>query len=332
MDLALAIAQGFHNAPRLYGDKTVRKPTRISGIQSGLRAAGEEFVYGVYDGWTGLVLHPYHGAKNEGPLGLVKGVGKGIGGFVLKDLAAILGPFGYTMKGIHKEIQKGRQPTHFLRKARIIQGQKDLKALVTGNKDGSGGGRRGGHESEQEVVESVIHAWGVIEEVRHDLQSLQQRKGFLGGRVALYKERRYWREHGAFENVTQAEKALEAKRQGKSFDEVFATQMKELKRAQGPRKSTMTRAQRKGLAGREKAEKMKEKKKKKAKGTGMDGAGAERRASGVVADEGTGTAVVDLAAGGRGGSGNGVVVNGSAEKNAVPAVNGQAAEGRRLSL
>ena len=255
MDLALAIAQGFHNAPRLYGDKTVRKPTRISGIQSGLRAAGEEFVYGIYDGWTGLVLQPYHGAKDEGPLGLVKGVGKGLGGFVLKDLAAILGPFGYTMKGIHKEIQKGRQPTNFIRKARIIQGQKDLRALVTGNKEGIGGGRRGGVETEQEVVESVVHAWQVIEEVRHDLQSLQQRKGFLRGRVALYKERRYWRDHGAFENVTQAERALEAKRQGRSFDEVFATQMEELRKAQGPRKSTMTRAQRKGLAGKERKEK-----------------------------------------------------------------------------
>lgn len=324
MDLALAIAQGFHNAPRLYGDKTVRKPTRISGIQSGLRAAGEEFVYGVYDGWTGLILHPYHGAKEAGPLGLVKGVGKGLGGFVLKDLAAILGPFGYTMKGIHKEIQKGRQPTNFLRKARIIQGQKDLKALVAGDEEGSGGGKRGGNEDEKEVVESVIHAWRVIEEVRHDLQSLQQRKGFLGGRVALYKERRYWREHGAFENVTQAEKALEAKRQGKSFDEVFATQMMELKKAQGPRKSTMTRAQRKGLAGKEKAEKEKAKM--------GDGSG---RASGVFANERTGTEVADKAAADLPDRVNGVptggMLNGRTGKNAVLAVNGQAPEGRRLS-
>lgn len=329
MDIALAISQGFHNAPRLYGDKTVRKPTRVSGFHSGLRAAGEEFAYGIYDGWTGLVLQPYHGAQEEGPLGLVKGVGKGIGGFVLKDLAAIVGPFGYTMKGIHKEIQKGRQPTHFIRKARIIQGQKDLKALATGSKEGSGGGKRGGNETEQEVMESVIHAWCVIQEVRRDLQSLQQQKGFVAGRLALYKERRYWREHGAFENVTQAEKALEAKRQGRSFDEVFATQMQELKKAQGPRKSTMTRAQRKGLAGKEKAEKERRKK----KGKKDDGSG---RASGVFADEGTGTAVADKAAGDRLDHANGVpaggMSNGSADKNAVPSANGHAKEGRRLSV
>lgn len=85
MDLSLAVAQGFHNAPRLYGDTTgthscifllilwsvltiqclprnnilisltVRTTTRISGFHSGLRAAGEEFVFGIYDGVTGLV-------------------------------------------------------------------------------------------------------------------------------------------------------------------------------------------------------------------------------------------------------------------------------------
>lgn len=47
VDLAMALAQGFHNAPRLYGDDTVRKPVRITGCHSGLRAAWSEFVYEV---------------------------------------------------------------------------------------------------------------------------------------------------------------------------------------------------------------------------------------------------------------------------------------------
>ena len=33
----------------------MRTSTRISGFHSGLRAAGEEFVFGIYDGVTGLV-------------------------------------------------------------------------------------------------------------------------------------------------------------------------------------------------------------------------------------------------------------------------------------
>jgi hypothetical protein len=40
MDFTLALAKGFHNAPKLYGD-TVRPAERITGLQSGLRAAGK---------------------------------------------------------------------------------------------------------------------------------------------------------------------------------------------------------------------------------------------------------------------------------------------------
>ena len=139
MDLALAIAQGFHNAPRLYGDTTVRTPTRISGIQSGLRAAGKEFTFGIYDGVSGLFLQPYHGAKEGGPLGFVQGLGKGFGGFVLKDIAAVIGPIGYTLKGVHKELVKGKNLTTFIRRARMTQGEDDLKALNEGEKKLVGG-------------------------------------------------------------------------------------------------------------------------------------------------------------------------------------------------
>lgn len=223
MDLALALAQGFHNAPRLYGDTTVRKPIRISGYKSGLRAAGEEFGYGIYDGWTGLVKHPYHGAKQEGALGFVKGMGKGVGGFVLKDLAAIFGPVGYTMKGIHKELVKDKQPTHFIRQARMIQGQRDLRVLDAGERE--------------EAVKMVCKGWHIIIDIRTDFEEIKHHG--IQGRIAFHRERRHWRKHGAFENVEQASKALEAKRDGRDFDEVFERQMWELKKAEGPRKSTM---------------------------------------------------------------------------------------------
>lgn len=41
MDLTASMAQGLHNAPKLYGDRTVRAPEKISGWQSGLKAAGK---------------------------------------------------------------------------------------------------------------------------------------------------------------------------------------------------------------------------------------------------------------------------------------------------
>ena len=195
MDLSLAIAQGFHNAPRLYGDNTVRTPPRISGFHSGLRAAGSEFTFGIYDGVTGLVLQPWHGARNNGALGFVQGVGKGIGGFVLKDLAAIIGPFGYTLKGVHKELIKGRQPTAFICKARMVQGGQDAQALDA--------------KAKQSDLTKIEAAWRIILEIRKEDEARKEEG--LKGRVALLKEKRRMGKNDTYETVGHAMKALETK-------------------------------------------------------------------------------------------------------------------------
>jgi hypothetical protein len=44
----------------------------------------QEFGLGFYDGITGLVTQPLRGAEKEGTAGLIKGIGKGIGGLILK--------------------------------------------------------------------------------------------------------------------------------------------------------------------------------------------------------------------------------------------------------
>jgi hypothetical protein len=41
MAFTLAMAQGAHNAPRMWGDKTVRPQDKITGLGSGLAAAGK---------------------------------------------------------------------------------------------------------------------------------------------------------------------------------------------------------------------------------------------------------------------------------------------------
>lgn len=41
MDFTLGLARGFHNAPKLYGDESVRQGQKITGFQSGLKAAGK---------------------------------------------------------------------------------------------------------------------------------------------------------------------------------------------------------------------------------------------------------------------------------------------------
>ena len=197
MDLSLAIAQVFHNAPRLYGDSTVRTPRRISGIKSGLCAAGSEFIFGVYDGVTGLVMQPYHGARKNGALGLVQSIGKGLIGFVLKDLAAIIGPFGYTLKGVHKELIKGRQPTAFIRKARMMQGGEDARELC-------------GVARERELAR-IEAAWRIISAIEKE-DEVQKEEG-LKGRIAVLEDQRKMGKNGAFETVGDAKKALEIKQE-----------------------------------------------------------------------------------------------------------------------
>ena len=224
MDISVAIAQGFHNAPRLYGDKTVRRPTRITGIKSGFKAAGEEFGYGIYDGWTGLVKHPYHGAKEGGALGFAKGMGRGVGGWVLKDLAAPFGLFGYTLKGIQKQLTRGRQPTAFIEHARRIQGEKDLRGLSDDKRD--------------EATEQVMKAWQIIAELRKEKENLKDQG--IRGRLEVYQTQKRWGRHGVFENVEQTGRALEAERDGEDFEEVFEEHRKSLKKARRPRKSPMT--------------------------------------------------------------------------------------------
>ena len=41
MDFTLGIARGFHNAPKLYGDESVRQADKVTNLQTGLKAAGK---------------------------------------------------------------------------------------------------------------------------------------------------------------------------------------------------------------------------------------------------------------------------------------------------
>ncbi|KAI9806727.1 MAG: hypothetical protein M1825_006184 [Sarcosagium campestre] len=223
MEISLAIAQGFHNAPRLYGDTTVRRPKRITGMRSGMRAARDEFVYGVRDGVTGIVTQPYRGARDEGVVGFVKGTGKGVGGFVLKDLAALVGPVAYMAKGAHEHMKGTNQPNGFIRKARMLQGVKDMNSLTEAEKAAA--------------LDEVDKAWATYLEIR-ELLSLKDTQG-VRGRLGLRNERELWQRHGAFENMTQARKGLDARKLGQDFDEVFRQQREELRRAQLPRRSTI---------------------------------------------------------------------------------------------
>ncbi|KAL1849446.1 hypothetical protein Plec18170_007352 [Paecilomyces lecythidis] len=89
-DVSLSMSKGFHNLPKLYHDTTVQKTPTVRGIRTGFGAAQKVFLQGFYHGVTGLVTQPAQGFQQSGSKGLVKGVGKGLGGVIFKPAAGIV--------------------------------------------------------------------------------------------------------------------------------------------------------------------------------------------------------------------------------------------------
>lgn len=77
------VANGFHNYPSYSLSATeVRQRDEITGLGSGVRTAGKEFVLGFYEAFSGIVTKPYRGARAEGGKGFGKGIMNGGLGFV----------------------------------------------------------------------------------------------------------------------------------------------------------------------------------------------------------------------------------------------------------
>lgn len=143
MDFLSALTRGFKNAPKLYGDDTVRPTNNVYRFKSGMATAAREFGLGWYDGITGLVTQPYRGVKKHGAKGLPGAIGKGVGGLILKPSAGEQLPFsfyfcinrdigtfgvgGYMCEGIYSEIQRhmGDAMDSYIVAARVTQGHED---------------------------------------------------------------------------------------------------------------------------------------------------------------------------------------------------------------
>ncbi|KAF5862118.1 hypothetical protein ETB97_012102 [Aspergillus alliaceus] len=116
-DLTLSLAKGFHNAPKLYHDTTVQKIPRVLNVRSGFRAAGT----------------PARGFQKSGGRGLVKGVGKGIGGVFLKPAAGIWGLAGFPLDGVHKSLRNSltKNKTRYILRSRLDQGIEEMCVAST---------------------------------------------------------------------------------------------------------------------------------------------------------------------------------------------------------
>ena len=228
-DLHLAIAQGFHNAPRLWGDATVRRPIRITDVKTGCQAARDEFAYSIYDGFRGLVTQPAEG-WHDGDTALSKlsglgtGFGKGLGGFVWKNLTAVIAPPAYVGKGVIVSVKKkkdGPGSEECIRRARLIQGQNDLYAF------------RERPELLHDVQDKVEKGW----EVYRDLwRAMDERYTFTGGNhnVGSLKKKKDWKhryDYGALEDIHTARAALQAAKRGEDLNKFLKTHRKQMELA-----------------------------------------------------------------------------------------------------
>ena len=122
----------------------------------------------------------------------------------------------YTLKGIHKEMLKGQQPTAFIRRARTVQGQRDLlkaqdeKTLP--------------HDERQ-----IDAAWKIICEIREETER-NGKEGLLG-RIRVKRERRQMEKQGAFKgSVWRAQKVVQNRKISRLIEEdnIAAAQKEEI--------------------------------------------------------------------------------------------------------
>ncbi|OAA39642.1 UDP-glucuronosyl/UDP-glucosyltransferase [Metarhizium rileyi] len=128
MNFCLGLAKGFRNIPRLYNDDTVRPIEKVTDLNSGIKIAGKELGLGFFDGIAGLITQPIRGAEKDGAGGFVKGIGKGIGGLIVKPAAGIWGVPAYMMQGVHAEVNKmfTRSVQNYIITSRVVQGKQDV--------------------------------------------------------------------------------------------------------------------------------------------------------------------------------------------------------------
>lgn len=104
VDIPLAITEGLKSIPGHYGGN-VRDHGPVTDVKSGAAVAGKTFAWGMIDGVSDLFVQPYKGARKEGALGAIKGVGKGVANLTTKSGAGMFGLFAYNSQGIAKSVR-----------------------------------------------------------------------------------------------------------------------------------------------------------------------------------------------------------------------------------
>lgn len=135
---------------------------------------------------------------------------------MLKGAAAQIGPVAYTLKGVHREIRKRRQPIQFIRRARILQGQKDLSVI----------GQRGSDPKRAAVENEVAEHWAAVRyEFDHEKEKEEKRE-----------KRRRWphlRKNGKDKAQKEARRDKEEEKKAKKDEEEINDVQQEAKEGDG---------------------------------------------------------------------------------------------------
>ncbi|KAK0123702.1 hypothetical protein ONS95_008712 [Cadophora gregata] len=247
MDISVSVTNGFHNAPKLWGDDTVRPQQQVTDLKSGAQAAGKEFAFGMYDGVTGLVTQPWRGAQKEGVTGFAKGLGKGIGGIIFKPGAALWGIPSYMMKGVHKEVQKlfGSNVQNYIVASRTAQGYEEWL------------------QSSEEDKQDVIERWNLIQkyvkkkhnrdEMVRDVLETQQKKNGDGKDVRKNgsissSSRSVNADSGNFTLVTNGSRSIDESSAANDIEETIRQSVIDMSRGDPDEDANRERAIREGVS------------------------------------------------------------------------------------
>jgi hypothetical protein len=72
----------------------------VKHVGDGLKRGLEHMGHGLFKGITGIVNEPIKGAKADGKMGLLKGMGRGLAGVVTKPVSGVLDFAAKTSEGI----------------------------------------------------------------------------------------------------------------------------------------------------------------------------------------------------------------------------------------
>jgi hypothetical protein len=128
--------------------------------------------------------------QQDGPVGLATGLGKGIGGLVLKPISGMIGVGAYSSKGLQAEFRKHFRDTlkteRWIRRARMNQGAKDIRDYMNRSSTDVHNGPPGNEV--EEVRTRALSQWTSREQQQLEEAREKQQKANVPK-----PKRHYWR-------------------------------------------------------------------------------------------------------------------------------------------